>query len=237
MKKQIECTGKSVEEAIRSGLEQLGAARDDVEVSVLQVETPRLFGLLGKTQARVRLTCDQQDEQDEKGAALRLTGEILQLMGVQAEVSAKQEGEQIIVEIKGGEDVLTGQQGRPLDALQYLVSRVVNSGRKDEEWTRISIDIEGYRDKRTDALTGLARKLAKQAVEQGREIITDPMPAHDRRVIHLTLKPDKNVETFSRGQGEMRRVVISPKEKRRDQAPRDNSRRPSRDPRRRRTPR
>ncbi|HNT35612.1 MAG TPA: RNA-binding cell elongation regulator Jag/EloR, partial [bacterium] len=212
MKKQIESTGKSVEEAIRNGLAELMASRDDVEVKVLQVETPRLFGLLGKTQARVRLTCL---ESDDKATAVRLTREIIGLMGMQAEVSARDENGQILVEIRGGGDLLTGQQGRPLDALQYLVSRVVNTGRKDEEWTRINIDLEGYRDKRTDALEGLARKLARQAVEQGREIITDPMPAHDRRVIHLTLKPEKDVETFSRGQGEMRRVVISPKEKRR----------------------
>lgn len=207
MENMIEVTGKTVDEAIQIGLKKLGATRDEVEVAVLQVETPRLFGLLGKTPAKIKLTYLQED----KNIAQRITSEILDLMGVDAEVSVREFDEEIYIDIGGGGDILIGQRGRTLDALQYLVSRIINDSRRDEEWTRLVIDVEGYRDRRTDTLENLAQKMAREAVEQARELATEPMTPHDRRIVHMTLKPNKDIQTFSRGQGNMRRVIISPK--------------------------
>ena len=205
MNEQIESTGKTVDEAIEKGLKQLGTSRDEVEVKVLRIPTPRLFGLLGTKPAEVALIYSQ----DDKSQALRLTQEIVELMGVKAEVSAREVDDQIYIDIDKGGDILIGRRGRTLDSLQYLVSRIVNDGRDD--WNRVVIDVEDYRNRRAETLKQLARKLVREAHSKKREIATEPMSARDRRIIHMALKQDKTINTFSVGRGQFRKVVIAPK--------------------------
>ena len=104
---------------------------------------------------------------------------------------------------------MIGKKGATLDALQYLVSRIVF--RKPSESATLVVDAEGYRGRREDSLADLAKRLAEKVVRSGRPVPVEPMSAHDRKVVHTTLAEHPGVRTESEGEGPARRVVIFPK--------------------------
>ena len=147
---------------------------------------------------------------DKREAAAKVLRDVLERMGVDAEVSAFDDGERIILDAHGSESALViGKKGATLDALQYLVSRIVF--RKPGEVAAIVVDAEGYRGRREDSLADLARRLAEKVVRSGRPVPVEPMSAHDRKVVHTTLAEHPGVRTESEGEGLARRVVIFPK--------------------------
>lgn len=142
--------------------------------------------------------------------AARLLREILEHMGVDAEVSAFDDGEKIILDAHGGESGLViGKKGATLDALQYLVNRLVS--KRPQEGPLIVVDAEGYRGRREDSLVDMAQRLAEKVVATGRPVPVEPMGAHDRRIVHMALVDHEGVTTESEGEGSARRVVIFPK--------------------------
>src|SRR5450432_2141539 len=136
--------------------------------------------------------------------------EIREHMGVDAEVSAFDDGERIILDAHGAESGLViGKKGATLDALQYLINRIVS--KKPSDGPGVVVDAEGYRGRREDALTDLAQRLAEKAVKTGRPVPVEPMNPHDRRIIHVALADHEGVRTESDGEGLFRRVVIFPR--------------------------
>ncbi len=147
---------------------------------------------------------------DKRENAASILREILDRMGIDAEVSAFDDGERIILDAHGAESGLViGKKGATLDALQYLVNRIVS--KKPGDGPIIIVDAEGYRGRREDSLADLARRLADKAVRSGRPVAVEPMNAHDRRIVHTTLADHPSVTTESEGEGTARRVVIFPK--------------------------
>jgi spoIIIJ-associated protein len=121
-----------------------------------------------------------------------------------------------------GEDmgVLIGKRGQTLDSLQYLVSLVVNKG--EEDYVRVKVDTENYRQRRKDTLENLAKNISQKVKRTGKTITLEPMNPYERRVIHSALQGDRYVETHSEGEEPFRRVVVALKEGVR---PRDNNNR------------
>ena len=107
--------------------------------------------------------------------------------------------------------MLIGHRGETLDAMQYLTSLAVNRNRKQDGYTRISIDTEGYREKREETLARLAKRIANQVKATGRPRTLEPMNPYERRVLHATLQNNPYVATRSEGEEPNRRVVIYPK--------------------------
>lgn len=156
---------------------------------------------------------DQAALAEKREEAATVLRQILERMGIDAEVSAFDDGEKIILDAHGSESGLViGKKGATLDALQYLVSRIVF--KKPGEGTMIVVDAEGYRGRREDSLADLARRLAEKAIRSGRPVPVEPMSAHDRKVVHTTLADNPEVTTESEGEGMGRRVVIFPKQRR-----------------------
>jgi len=106
--------------------------------------------------------------------------------------------------------ILIGRRGQTLSCLQYLVRIIV--GHQEKVWLPIVIDVEGYKQRRCDALQALAFRIAEQVTQRKEPFALEPMPAFDRRIIHLALVDHPDVTTESSGEGEARRVVIIPKE-------------------------
>jgi len=104
--------------------------------------------------------------------------------------------------------LLIGRRGQTLDALEYIVNRIV--GREDAASGRVMIDVERYRERRLEHLTQLARRLAEKAKQTGRPVTLNPMSARDRRVVHVTLQGDTAISTRSQGEGHYRKVIILP---------------------------
>lgn len=127
-------------------------------------------------------------------------------------VTIDQTNEKIIYRIEGGNTaLLIGKRGQTLDAMQYLVDKIVN--KQCEERVRIQVDIEGYLENRKNSLESLALRLAEKAKKTGKPSTISQMTAHDRRIVHLALKDDHTVKTRSIGEGYYRRLVIFPKKR------------------------
>ncbi len=118
--------------------------------------------------------------------------------------------DQVNLNIDGGDAaILIGKHGQTIDAIQYLVSVITN--RRVEAKTRISIDAEGYRARREEALKQHALYLASKVKETGQEAVLDSLPANERRIVHTALAEDTGVYTYSEGVEPNRHMVISPK--------------------------
>jgi len=156
------------------------------------------------------MTADMTPLAENREQAAKVLREILEHMGVDAEVSAFDDGERIILDAHGPESGLViGKKGATLDALQYIVNRIVY--RRPKEGPLVVVDAEGYRGRREDSLVDLAQRLADKVVKSGQAVPVEPMSAHDRRIVHMALVDHEGVTTESEGEGLFRRVVIFPK--------------------------
>lgn len=140
---------------------------------------------------------------------------VLERMGIEADVllaTNVENGIRLRIDSESMGRILIGHRGETLDALQYLTSLTVNHANKDDEYIRVTLDTEGYRDKREDTLARLARKVASQVKATGRPREMEPMNPYERRVFHATLQNNPYVTTYSEGEGNDRRVIVAPKE-------------------------
>jgi spoIIIJ-associated protein len=153
---------------------------------------------------------DPASETLTKGKAL-LT-ELLGKMGVEGNVVAREDGERVTLEVTGAETALViGKKGATLDALQYLVNKICSQGTPEGSGKPIQVDAEGYRDRRAETLVELANKLAEKVRRTGRPVEMDPMSPGERRVVHVALAEQPDLETRSEGEGIYRHLVIFPR--------------------------
>jgi len=265
----LEIIAPTVDEAIEQGLKELGLARDQVEIEILDEGSKGLFGL-GNRQARVRLTLknrdmdisrnattasvpasqpvapeqeveeaeeddfdsDFEDEKDDvfddgtdyasdlenvsaiaKATVLELL-EKMNLPRVTVEATILQPEDDldrpgIHINILGDDlSILIGKQAETLNALQYVTRLIV--GKEVGRGVNLVVDVEGYRTRREQNLRNLARRMASQAVKTGRKQMLEPMPANERRIIHLELRDNQDVSTESIGEDPRRKVTIIP---------------------------
>jgi spoIIIJ-associated protein len=117
----------------------------------------------------------------------------------------------LVINVSGaGSDILIGYDGEVLNALQYITRLLV--GRKMKGWVHVVVDIDGYKAKRAERIRDLAHRMADQASDTNRTVILQPMPPHERRVVHVALYGDARVNTESIYEGDRRRVTIVPNE-------------------------
>ena len=154
---------------------------------------------------------DQVEADSAAGKAQAFLKELTQLMGVEVSVDVNTDEEgNVRVNMQGdSQGILIGRRGETLDALQYLTSLQVNKGRG--EYVRVTLDTEGYRARREEALIRLANRMANRAVKTGRRVSMEPMNPYERRILHATLQDHPYVTTHSEGDEPNRRVVIAPK--------------------------
>jgi spoIIIJ-associated protein len=240
----VEVSAKSVDEAIDIALEELGLKRQQVDIEILTSGKPGLFGIGGEP-ARVRVTAleegmakpmaepelepEEQVEVEikdlrspEVDLAIESLAQLLELMEIDAEVTLRAPetpgdglGRASAVLDVNGDDLglLIGRRGITLAALQYMVNVMVN--RKMRSRVLVNIDAEHYKRRREEALLGLAGRMADRVRQTGRSVTLEPMPAAERRIVHLSLAQDELVTTGSTGEGESRKVVIYPRRSRR----------------------
>lgn len=149
---------------------------------------------------------------EEVEVAKQLTIGLLERMGIKKEVEGFIREGTLHIEIKGDEEgILIGKHGRTLESLQMIVNRMVNKQLKSS--IRIVLDIDDYRKRRADSVVQMAHRLGEKAKKTGRSLIVGPFNAHDRRIIHVTLKEDHSLKTESLGEGELKKVKIIPMKK------------------------
>ena len=160
-----------------------------------------------------------EDEYEIAEAVKGILETLLELMGVPASVDLVEQAlmesktgvpSSITLNVEGDDlGILIGRRGQTLSCLQYMVRIIV--GHQKKVWLPIVIDVEGYKQRRCNALQALAFRIAEQVTQKGEPFALEPMPAFDRRIIHLALADHPDVTTESSGEGEARRLVIVPK--------------------------
>lgn len=227
-------SGKTIEDAVNQGLAELGVSRDKVEIQVLEQPSKGFLGLIGVKPAKVEVrllpvpeappqpnepvvNAPQADVMPEEitaknpyEEAAAFLKEVAAGMGLSVEVSIKKQRDGHLFNI-AGEDLgmIIGRRGQTLDALQYLTNIVAN--RYSESFVRIVLDAENFRQRRRKTLEDLAERLAGQAIRTGKEVMLEPMPPLERKVIHAKLQNHPQIKTYSKGEEPNRRVVITTK--------------------------
>ena len=201
---EYEFTGKTVDEAIEEGLKMLSLERENAEITVL--EEGKKGGLFSKgIKARVKIAKKRTD--GERAVAF-LEG-MFDLLKITAttQLDENEENTKINV-VTPNTYAVIGHRGEVLDALQVLTGAVANIGR--EEYKRVVVDCENYREKREETLRRLATKLAEKAARLGRKLSLEPMTPYERRIIHAALADSTEVKTVSEGKEPNRYIVVVP---------------------------
>ncbi len=224
--KPLEISAKTVEEAIQIAMSQLNARREEIKVDVLSEGKSGIFGV-GTEKAVIQverlspvpeLEEDMPDERNVAEVAEEILETLLDLMDIDATIipenlQTTNGEEQVMAPLAfniQGEDlgILIGRRGQTLAALQYVVRLIINHQMK--VWTPVVIDVEGYKQRRSEALQALAVRMAEQVRIKGVPFTLEPMPAYERRIIHLALTDHPDVTTESTGEGDARKVMILP---------------------------
>lgn len=230
----VETEGETIDQAIENALKILGVGRDKVAVDILTEGTRGILGF-GAKKARVRASLRQALSlgEERKGGknhasqqepfsqeALTAAGErgkevlreILALMGIEGTIEVKRgdSKDEIILDIHGDSSaLLIGRKGQTLEALQYLVTRII-SDKQGKEGPHVLLDTENYRARRRKSLEDMALRLGEKAKRQRKAVTVDALSSADRRIIHLTLEDDPWLKTRSLGMGAYRRIIIIP---------------------------
>ena len=209
-------TGKTVDEAIEFGLAELGIDRESADIRVLEEGKKRLFG---STKARVEIAPKAEektvvaspvvsDKTDGERTVEFLEG-LFKLLNITACTELVAEGEKVEINVTATKSTtVIGKHGAMLDAIQTLAGAVANTGRED--YKRVVVDCENYREKREQTLQKLAGNLADKAKRLQRKIQLEPMNPYERRIIHSALAEVEGIKTESAGKEPNRYIVIVP---------------------------
>ena len=207
MHQYIEVEEDTTEEALESALKELGVSREQVSVRVIHEPTKGILGL-GAKLAKIRVTL-KEDISSTPEAVLH---EILSHMGLDAEIESQIINGSVHLTVSSDNPgILIGKHGQTLNAVEYLLNCILN--RSSLVKKKVFVDAEGYRERREQMLTDLASRAAEKVKQTHQEIVLDPMPPRDRRIIHVTLQSDERIRTYSRGEGMMRRVAVTTRER------------------------
>lgn len=200
--KEFEFIGKTVELAIEEGLKTLQLTREEAEITVLEEGKN---GLFKKIPAKIKMSKKMTDGE----RAVEFLDGVFNLLNVTAtnELTEDEKGTKIQIITTQSYSVI-GRRGEILDSLQTLAGAIANIGRED--YKRVVVDCENYREKREETLKKLAQKLAEKAVKTGRKVAIEPMSPYERRIIHSALSDSTEVKTTSEGKEPNRFIVIIP---------------------------
>jgi spoIIIJ-associated protein len=224
----LEVSGKTVDEAIAKALKQLGVKREDVNITI--ISEGKSGGLFGLGSEDAVISVEVLDSASKAENASEMTADevvniakstleqLLKLLGVEGAVvpgtypdeSGEPNSAPIAFNIEGDDlGILIGRRGQTLSSLQYILRLIV--GHKTNTWIPIIIDAESYKQRRYEALQALAHRMAENVKTKGTPFTLEPMPANERRIVHMALANHSAVYTESTGEGESRKVVIKPK--------------------------
>ena len=206
MKKEIIYTGKTVEEALASAQAELGGI--ELEYEILELPKKGILGI-GAAPAKIKVSYAKGGEDD----ALEFVNSLIKNMELDlvATMSDKEDGGKLISIEGEGSGILIGHHGETLDSLQYLANLAANKkhfGEEKDDYVKITVDIENYREKREETLRALARRMAAKVQKYKKSVTLEPMNPYERRIIHSEIQNIAGVSTTSVGQDANRKIVI-----------------------------
>jgi spoIIIJ-associated protein len=203
---EIEIVAATVEQAIEKAEVQLGLSRDQFEVEVVREAKSGILGV-GDKEALIKVTPLTPSEGDTSQIVKEILENLLGLLDVEGKVEVLSDEIPLSLNIEGEDlGILIGRRGQTLACLEYITKLIV-AGRL-KTWLPLTVDVAGYKERRRDSLQRLALYLAEQVKSRRRPITMEPMPADERRIVHLTLADNPDVTTHSIDEGDSRKVVI-----------------------------
>lgn len=208
--RSVEKTAKTIDEAIELALNDLNIKKENAKIDILEEPSKGFLGIIGSKDAKVRVEeIEEVKEKESKKIAYEFLRNVLNAMDVKAEIRIKETPECLNIDLTGPRmGIIIGRRGQTLDALQYLLTLVVNKNSEREDYIRIILDTENYRRKREETLERLANRLAGRVVKSNRKVELEPMNPYERRIIHYTLQNYPGVITYSEGEEPFRKVII-----------------------------
>ena len=207
VKRELIVTAKTVEEAREKAALELGLPEEEIEFTVLEEGKKGFLGI-GAADAKVQAVYTVKGAQ----IALEFIKKVVEDMELGLNVALKAgNNDDTVITVDGeGAGLLIGHHGETLDALQYLANLAANKKVKGEkrEYTKITLDVEGYRAKREEALRALARRMASKVVKYKKSVMLEPMNPYERRIIHSEVQLIEGVSTNSIGSENNRRIVM-----------------------------
>jgi spoIIIJ-associated protein len=218
MSEAKEFSAKTVDDAIHTACDYFGVDRDKLEIEILDGGSTGIFGLMGLKKAKIR--AQLRNTASESEGVIREIMETL-LAPILGEVppiriDAGSDPVSVVIEDEQHSGLIIGRDGATLSALQYMANRIVAKRLPDK--VRVQLDTGEYREKQDENLRNLAQHLAHKAKETGRPQSTKPLTSYHRRLVHLTLQQDEGVQTKSKGEGPLKRVLIFPKKSKRNES-------------------
>jgi spoIIIJ-associated protein len=229
-----EFEGKNIELAVKKACSKLKIDKEKIKYKVISYGSTGIFGLAGRKKAKIKVslpeekkpkenkidnkednrTFSENEENKFEENTIQIGKEVLQKIidsiTEDAKIEIDDKSKKKVFNVIGGNSaLLIGKRGKTLEAIQLIVEKAINKNK--EKRSRILVDIEGYMEKRNSYLKSLAKRLAEKCKRFGKPVSLGDMNAHDRRIIHITLKNDKEVNTSSRGEGLLRKIMIFPK--------------------------
>ncbi len=220
----MEFKGKTVEEAVEKALKELSLTKDEVNVTIVE-EKKGLFGTKVTVEVEPKIATAEIEETETPVCNAEITsangaksdGErtvdfldgLFKLLNMKACSEVVEEGEKITINVTATNSTsVIGKHGGMLDAIQTLAGAVANTGRDD--YKRVVVDCENYRENRESTLQRLAERLAEKAIRMGRKVKLEPMNPYERRIIHSFLSENPEIKTESEGKEPNRYIVIVP---------------------------
>ncbi len=205
MQERIIRHGRTVEEALENALRDLEASRDQVEVDVLEEGASGFLGIIGQREATVEVRMKESKE-DFVEEFLKT---VLKAIDSEAEISIRSDEDAIYVDVDGESlGLIIGRRGDTLNALQYLLN--VTAGKRSSDRRSIRLDAGDFRSRRRRELEQMVLRLADRVAKTRRPFHLDPMPPHERKIVHTVLQTDDRVRTESEGMDPKRHIIIHP---------------------------
>lgn len=203
--REITARGETVEEAVQTALEQLNTTKDQVELNVIDEGSKGFLGVFGAKPAIVSVTMLKDPIKHTEEFIKNITKEMNVLVDLKTTVNDNH----VTFEVSGEKiALLIGKRGQTLNALQYIVQLVLN--KDSDHFYHVTLDAEGYRQRRKETLESLANRMASKAKRINRKVALEPMPAFERKIIHSVLQTRNDVQTYSEGDDPHRHIVIEP---------------------------
>lgn len=204
----IEVSAKTVSDAITEACQKLGVTSDRLDYEVVEEGSNGFLGI-GSKPAVIKASV-KVEELSVEDSAKNFLNDVFAAMDMTVVINVKydENAKEMDIDLNGDEmGVLIGKRGQTLDSLQYLVSLVVN--KESEDYIRVKVDTENYRERRKETLENLAKNIAYKVKRTRRTVALEPMNPYERRIIHSTLQNDKYVTTHSEGEEPFRKVVVT----------------------------
>jgi spoIIIJ-associated protein len=210
----IETEAKTVQEAIKIACDQLKTTEENLKIEIIENQSSKLFSIFSSKKAKIKATLLNTNNKLNLNGSLEKLKDILEKIVKEIDSNAyvkvnTDEEEPVLNIIGDGGGIFIGKKGMTLTALQFLLNKIRLN--KLNDLPHVTVDSESYRSRHKNSIISLSKRLSGKAKKRNAPVSTNPLNSSDRRIVHMEMKKDPELTTWSKGEGNLKRVIIAPK--------------------------